>query len=173
MVVHAEVEDDIPEACVAAILLNDEEGRRLLAAAVASRRLGGVEAVQQSLLERPSGRGLKGLGEGVDGRAGDEDVPLRRVARSGPAAGPVLALVPGERRATALTVDHAELPVLPVVVRGGQPLDDVLGREPFVEQREPVRPVARVRVRLRGHRADTGLGPRHDRADAEELRSAS
>ena len=92
MVVDAQVDDDVGEARVAAVALDDEERRRLLAAAVAARRLRRVEAVEQPLGERePRGR-LERLGERVDGLRRDEDVPLRRVAGAGAAAGPVVAL---------------------------------------------------------------------------------
>ena len=170
MVVHAEVEDDIGEAGVAAILLHDEERGRLLAAAVAAGSLSGVEAVQEPLLERPADGLLEGLGEGVDGCAGDEDVPLRGVARPGAAPGPALALLAGEGRAAALPVDDAELPVLPLLVGRGQALDDLLGGEALPQQRQAVRPVAGVGVGLRSDGAGLRLRPGHDGADAEKLR---
>jgi hypothetical protein len=43
VVVDAEVDEDVGQARVAAVLLDDEERRGLLAAAVASRLLGGGE----------------------------------------------------------------------------------------------------------------------------------
>ena len=56
------------------------------------------------------------------------------------------------------------------VVGGRQALDHLGGGEALREQREPVGPVTRVRVRLRRDRADAGPRPRDDRADGEELR---
>ena len=51
------------------------------------------------------------------------------------------------------------------LVLAGEPVDDLLRGEALAQEREAVRPVARVRVRLRGDRADVRLGPRDDRAD--------
>ena len=53
VVVDAEVDQRVGEPRVAAVALDDEERRRLPAAAVATRGLGGVEAVEQPLGERP------------------------------------------------------------------------------------------------------------------------
>src|SRR5205085_1527703 len=92
--------------------------------------------------------GLERLGERVDGGGGDEDVPLRRVARAGVAAGPVVTLAPGVGRAAAAAVDHPDLAVVAPLVGGGEPLDRLARGAPSAEEREPVRPVARVRVRL-------------------------
>ena len=78
--------------------------------------------------------------------------------------------VPGPRRRASLAVDDADLPLVASGVVGHEPRDDLLRVEPLAQQREPVRPVTRVRVRLRRDRADAGLRPRHDRADREELR---
>ena len=49
-------------------------------------------------------------------------------------------------------------------------VDDLLGGEAFAKQLEPVRPVARVRVRLGRDGSDVRLRPGDDRADGEELR---
>ena len=54
MVVDAQVDEDVREARVAAVPLDDQQRRRLLAAPVAAGRLGGGEAVEQPLGERPS-----------------------------------------------------------------------------------------------------------------------
>ena len=155
---------------VAAVLLDDEQAGRLLAAAVAAGGLGGVEAVQEAERERLPGRPLEGVGEPVHRGLRDEDVALGRVAGARPAAGPRVAAFAGVRRRASLAVDDAELPLRAALVRGGQPLDDLLGRESLAEQRQAVRAVARVRVRLRRDRADVRLRPGDDRADGEELR---
>ena len=63
---------------------------------------------EEALRERAPGGRLEGLGERVDRRAGDEDVPLRRVARAGATARPCVALVAGVRRRATLAVDDAE-----------------------------------------------------------------
>ena len=52
MVLDAELDDDVRHARVAAVALDDEERRGLLAAAVASCRLRGGEAVDQAVGER-------------------------------------------------------------------------------------------------------------------------
>ena len=101
VVVGAEVDEDVGQAGVAAVPLDDEQRRRLLAAAVASRSLGRGEAVDQALGERSPGGGRERVDHGVDRLGRDEDVPLRRVAVPRPPAGPVEALGPGERRPAA------------------------------------------------------------------------
>ena len=170
VVVDAEVDEEVGEACVTAVLLDDEQARRLLAAAVAAGGLGGVEAVQQAQRQRLRGGALEGVREAVHGRLRDEDVALRRVAVPGPAARPGVAALAGERRRASLTVDDSELALGPLFVRGGQPFDDLLRREALAQQHEPVRAVAGVRVRLRRDRADVRLRPGDHRADGEELR---
>ena len=92
VVVDAEVDERVREPRVAAVALDDEERRRLPAAAVAARGLGGVEAVEQPLGERRARRRLERLRERVDGRARDEDVALRRVAVARAAARPGMAV---------------------------------------------------------------------------------
>ena len=77
---------------VAAVALDDEERRRLLAAPVAAGRLRRREALEQALGERRPAVASNVVGERVDGRRRDEDVPLRGVAVAHPAARPVEAL---------------------------------------------------------------------------------
>ena len=74
MVVDAQVDEDVRQARVAAVLLDDEERGGLLAAPVAARRLGRVEAVEQPLGERLPAVASNVVGERVDRRR-DEDVP--------------------------------------------------------------------------------------------------
>ena len=100
----------------------------------------------------------------------DEDVPLRRVARPGAAACPVVAAAAREVAPLAARIHDAQLPLVPAGVGGGQPLDDLVGGEALAQQCQAVRPVARVRLGLRRDRTDLRLGPRDDRADGEELR---
>ena len=57
VVVDAEVDERVRQPRVAAVPLDDEQRRRLLAAAVAARGLRRGEAVDQPLGERPTGRG--------------------------------------------------------------------------------------------------------------------
>ena len=170
VVVDAQVDEDVGELRVAAVALDDEQAGRLLAAPVASGELRRGEAAEEPLGERISHRSLEGLRQGVDGRRRDEDVALRRVARSRAAAGPFVAFGAGEGGGAAVAVDDAQLPGFASFVVGGEPRDDLVGGTPLAEQREPVRPVARIGVRLRRDRADVRLGPRHDGADREELR---
>src|SRR5205823_13073164 len=66
VLVHAQVDDLVRETRIAAVLLDHEERRRLLAAPVAARCLGGVEAVEQPLGERAL-RAFEGLGDRIDG----------------------------------------------------------------------------------------------------------
>ena len=53
---------------------------------------------------------------------------------------------------------------------GDEDVDRLLRRVPLAQEREALRPVTGVRVRLRGDRADLRLRPRHDRSHREELR---
>ena len=93
-------------------------------------------------------------------------------AKHGPAMPPAQSMhsVPVKVALPPFGVDDAELAVLAAVVGRGQPRDHLLGARALAQQREPVRPVARVRVRLRRDRADVRLRPGDDRADGEELR---
>src|SRR3954464_8935585 len=111
MLVHAQVDDLVRETRVAAVLLDHEQRRRLLAAPVASRSLRGVEAVEQPLGERAL-RAFEGLGDRIDGLGRDEDVALCRVAVSGAAAGPLHALRAGVAGGARLCVDDSELSVV-------------------------------------------------------------
>ena len=55
-------------------------------------------------------------------------------------------------------------------VAGGQGRERLLGGVAGLQELETQRAVAEVDVRLRRHRADSGLGPRHGRADLEVVR---
>ena len=169
VIVDAQVDQHIGEPGVATVALDDEEGGRLLAAAVAARGLGGGKAVEQPLRQRAA-RALEGLGERVDGLRGDEDVPLGGVAGAGAPACPVVAAGAGEARGASLGVDHPELTTVALVVRVGQSGDDGLRVQAVAQQCQPVRAVAGVRVRLRRDGARVRLSPGHDRPDGEELR---
>ena len=169
VVVDAEVDDEVGEPGVAAVALDDEQRGGLLAAPVAARSLRGGEALDQALGQR-AGRRLERLRERVDGLSGDEDVPLRRVAGAGAAAGPVVAARAGEARAAPCRVDDSELAALALVVGLGQPAHDLVGGQSLAQEREPVRAVAGVGVRLGRDGADLRLGPGNDRPDREELR---
>src|SRR5207244_13203932 len=170
MVVDAQVDEDVGEARVAAAALDDEERRGLLAAAVTAGGLRRGETFDEPACERLPGRPLEGdRGRGDRLRAG-EDVSLSRIAGAGAVAGPVDALPAGIRRRVAVAVDDAELALVATVVGTDQPPHDVVRGGALSQQREALRSVPRVRIRLRRDRADLGLRPRHDRADGEELR---
>ena len=51
-----------------------------------------------------------------------------------------------------------------------QPIEHLLCREALSQQLEPARTIAAIHRRLRGHRADARLRPRHVVADAEHPR---
>ena len=103
-------------------------------------------------------------------RRRNEDVSLGRVALTGATSGPFVAAPAGERRGSPGRVDAPDLPLVATLVGRRERLDRLLGRASLAQQRQPVGPVARVRVRLRRDRADVRFGPRDDRADREELR---
>ena len=170
MVVDAQVDGDVARAAVAAVLADDEERGRLPPAPVAAGRLGGGEAGEQPLGERPPRRALEGRRQRVHGGRRDEDVPLRRVARPGRPAGPLEALGARVGRRAPMRVDDAELAVLAPLVGADERPHDVLRRVALAQEREPVGPVGEVRPGLRRDRADLGLGGRHGGAHGEELR---
>ena len=170
MVVGSQVDKNVGQARIAAVAFDDQEGRGLLAPAIAARRLGCCEALEQALGERPPRGSRECRRERGDGLLADEDVPLGRVARAGSPAGPVHALRAGEAGAASVRVDDAELAVVAAVVGGGQARDDLLGGQSLAEECKAVRAVAGVRVRLGRDRSHVWLRPRHDRADGEKLR---
>ena len=69
-----------------------------------------------------------------------------------------------------MAVDDSELPLVASVVGADEPAHDLVGGVSLPQQVESLRPVARIGVGLGRDRADVRLGPRHDRADGEELR---
>ena len=75
-------------------------------------------------------------------------------------------------RDVAFGIDDRHLPAFDAIefVFGEQPLEHLLGRESLPQQLEPARTVAAIHRRLRGHRADARLRPRHMVADAEHAR---
>jgi hypothetical protein len=66
-------------------------------------------------------------------------------------------------------VHDTNLPVLAVFVGGDQTFDGLISGFAPGHKLEPARTVTVVRHRLRGHGADTGTSPGHDRSDGEEL----
>src|SRR5581483_67363 len=170
VVVDAQVADEIGEPCVAAVLLDDEERRRLLPAAIAACDLRGREAVDQPPREALSAVRLERVRERVDGLPADEDVPLRRVAAPRPVAGPLVASAAGVGRSPSVAVDDADLAFVAAVIRADETAHGLLGVGAFAQQCEAFRAVAWVRVRLGRDGADVRLGPRNDGADGQELR---
>ena len=165
-----QVDERVGQPRVAAVLLDDEQRSRLLPTAVAAGRLGRVEAVEEPLGQRRAGRPLERLGERVNGVAGDEDVALGRVARSGAAARPGLAFLSGERRRPPLRIHDPDLPALASLIIGEQQLQGLFGALPAREQLQALGPERRVPERLRRERTDPGFRPGHHGADREELR---
>ena len=170
MVVDAQVDDRVARSAVATVLADDEERGRLLSAPVASRCLGGVEAGEQPLRERPAGRPFERPRERVHGLARDEDVALGRESGARRPPGPLEALGARERRRSPLPVDDPELPVVAPVVGADEPRHDLIGAVALAEEGEAVGPVPHVRPGLRGDGADLRLGGGHPRAHRQELR---
>ena len=84
-------------------------------------------------------------------------------------SGPVVAVGAGPGGGRAGCIDHSELALVASLVLRDQPLDDLAGAQALAQEREPVRAVARVCVRLRRDSPHLRLGPRDDEADGEEL----
>jgi hypothetical protein len=162
MVVHAEVDERVREARIALLGPDDEQCRGLLAAAVSACRLRGVETGEEPLGEGLSGRRLERLGERLDRLRRDEDVALRRVARTRTTAGPRAALLARIGRRIAEPVDDPDLTLRALLVRSRQLLDRGSGPGAVAQKREPLRPIARIRPGLGCDGADERLGPRDD-----------
>ncbi len=129
VVVDAQVDERVAQSRVAAVLLDDEQRCRLLAAAVAAGRLGGREALEQALRERLSVRGRERRCQRGDRLLADEDVALSGEARPGESARPFHARGARVGGAAAVGVDDADLAVGTAVVRVGQAGDHLRGGE--------------------------------------------
>src|SRR4029450_7677682 len=68
-----QVDENVGEVRIAAVLLDDKERRRLLTPAVAAGGLRGIQALQQPLGERSADGPLEGLGERVHRVLRDQD----------------------------------------------------------------------------------------------------
>ena len=170
MVVDTKVDRDVGEAAVPATRPDDEQRGRLLASPVAARLLRGREAPDEPRSERLAAAGLERLGERAHGHLRDEDVPLRPVRGPRAATSPVEARGAGVRHASAARVHDPDLPVLAAFVGRRRAFDDLLRGQPLAQEREALRPVPRIRIRLGRDRAHSRLRPGDDRADGEELR---
>ena len=170
VVVDPEVDEDVRQPGVPAVFLDDQQRGRLLAAPVAARSLRRRETLDQPLRERELRVSLERRRQRAHGFLADEDVALRRVPGPCAVPGPVVAARARPARRGSLSIDDSELALVASLVLGRQTFHDLARAEAFAEESEPVRAVARVRVRLRCDRAHLGLGPWHDRADCEELR---
>jgi hypothetical protein len=170
VVVHAQVDQDVGQRRIAALSLHDQDRCRLLAPAVAARRLGRGEGREQPVGQQRVRRSLEGLGEGVHRLARDENVSLRRIALSGAVPRPVEAAGASRCGGCAGRVDDAELALVPTLVLREQPLHDLARAQALPQESQSIRPVTRVRVRLCRDRPHLRHGPRDDRADGEELR---
>ena len=134
VVVDAEVDERVGEARVAAVLLHDEQRRRLLAAPVAAGRLRGGEALEQPLGERlPVVAVERRRRARRPSRRRRGCSPARR--SPAPARPPAQSRHPvaGVGRRRALRVDDAELAVGAAVVRVRQARDDLRGGEPLAQ----------------------------------------
>ena len=75
VVVDAKIDDDIGEARIAGVLLDDQERRRLLAAPVAAGSLRGRQALEQPLGQREVAVALERRRERVDRAAETRMLP--------------------------------------------------------------------------------------------------
>ncbi len=169
MVVHAQVDVAVVAPLVPAAVADDQQRRGLPSALVPARRVAGHERGQQPVAQVALGLGERAGELGHDGLA-RQDVALRGEAVAGDAAGPRHALGAGERRRMPRRVDEPDLAVFPAVVGGQQPVQRGLRADAVRHQLQPFRAERRVRPRLRRDGPRARPGPRHDRADARELR---
>ncbi len=89
VIVHPQIDEDVASTAVAPSLGHDEKGGCLLAPPVSPGSLRGRESCDQPLRERLTVEMLEGLGERVDCRAGQEEVPLGRVPGACTLSGPI------------------------------------------------------------------------------------
>ena len=94
VVVDPQVEPAVVPATVAAAGADDQQGRRLATAPIATGRVGRREAGDEQLRERPAARQER-VGEAVDDPGTGQDVALGRETLAGPAAGPREAVAAG------------------------------------------------------------------------------
>ena len=169
MLVHAQVDHAVVEAAISACLTHDEQRGGLLAATVASRALPRRQRLHQPMRQTAL-RLLESLGERAHGILADEDIALRGEVRPRHPTRPGKAVRASKSRRAPLRVHNPNLALLWAIIRARQRGDSLLRRLALRQQVEATRAIARVRPGLRRHRADTGFGERHDRADGEKLR---
>ncbi len=142
---------------------------RLLAPDVATLCLGGFERGHHPLGERGIAR-REGTGHGVPDGVLFHEVGLAAESVAERVAGGRDAPGAGVRGHVAGSIDDGALANLGFRVAGGQGRERLLGGVTGLQELEPQRAVTEVDVRLRRHRTDSGLGPRHGRADLEVVR---
>ena len=129
VVVDAQVDEHVREPRVAAVSLDHEQRRGLLAAPVAARRLRRRERVQQACGEAGGPHDASNEAASAS-TVSTETRMFPCAANPSPEtpAGPFEARRAGVRRAAPGGVHDAELPVVAPIVGSDEPLDDLVGR---------------------------------------------
>src|SRR5436309_710394 len=169
MVIDADVNPPVVEACVTTPVPDDEDRCTLLAPLVAPGALACAQRREEAHWQVAL-RHLEGTGQRLQDFLSREDVPLSREVSADDMSGPREAFFPGVRRGATARVDDADLALRRVLVSGHEPLHDILRCDATLQHREGVAPVRRVRVRLRRHGSDPGRRERHDGPDRHEFR---
>ena len=168
VVVHAQVNQPVVVAAVAALGLHDEQPGCLLTAPVAAgclpRLQRGDQPVSQFALHR-----LERTRHGLDHRCAGEDIALAAVAVAYDVPCPRHAVLACEGGSSALRVHDARLTAVALVIGFDQLLQDFVGRDALRQQLQAAWAVGRVGMSLRCKRADAGLRKRHDRAGGQEF----
>lgn len=168
VVVDPQVDVPVVVPAVAPARLDHQEGRRLLAPAVAARPLPGPKGFDHAFGECPGGL-LEGGRHGGHDLVGGEDVPLACVAAAGARTRVLEALLTSERRRPARGVHDPCLSGLSLLVGRQEPFERGPGIEPCLQEPEAARPERDLGEGLRGHGADAAPGPRDHRAHRQEL----
>src|SRR6267143_5030301 len=169
MVVDPDVDPAVVEAPVPAAVPDHEEGRRLLPAAIASRRLPGAEGREEANRQVALGR-FERMAHRLDDVLAREQIALGRKVLPDKMARPRKALLPRVRGGPPARIDDARLAFRRFLVGLREALEDLLRGGPLLQHLEGFRPVGRVRVRLGRDRPDPRERERDDGSDRDELR---